>query len=81
MAEFVLFGNPDCHLCELAEALVAHCLADDQFQYQAIADHEQWLREYGMRIPVLKHTESGAELGWPFDLLQLEQFIKPYGSH
>jgi hypothetical protein len=31
------------------------------------------VRQYGIRIPVLKRAD-GAELGWPFDALDVERF-------
>ena len=69
----VLFHTDGCHLCEQAEALlleggIAHSKAD-------IVDKPEWVEAYGIRIPVVRR-QDGAELGWPFDLAQLTQFVE-----
>ncbi|MBY6185490.1 glutaredoxin family protein [Marinobacter hydrocarbonoclasticus] len=68
-----LFHTDGCHLCEQAEALlnqagIAHLKAD-------IIDKPEWVEAYGVRIPVVRRPD-GAELGWPFDLASVTQFIK-----
>lgn len=30
---------------------------------------------YGIRIPVVKNSETNVELGWPFDLVDLEELV------
>ena len=40
-----------------------------------IAEQEQWQDKYAIRIPVLYQPESQAELCWPFDINQLNQFL------
>lgn len=40
-----------------------------------IAEHDDLLESYGIRIPVLKREDTGNELGWPFDETTLEQFL------
>ena len=37
-------------------------------------DHQAY-HLYAVRIPVLKRTDDQSELGWPFDLTQLETFL------
>jgi hypothetical protein len=32
--------------------------------------------DYGLRIPVLRRTDTGAELDWPFDAGQVVQFLR-----
>ncbi|MNH26098.1 hypothetical protein D3C79_861270 [compost metagenome] len=41
-----------------------------------IADHEGMFEAYGLRIPVLRRCDSGAELNWPFDAEQVVTFLK-----
>jgi len=71
-----LFGTLGCHLCEDAEALlmpfVAHGL---QVELVDIAEREEWVAAYGLRIPLLRRLDSGAELGWPFDAPQVAAFL------
>lgn len=71
-----LFGTLGCHLCEEAEALllpfVAHGL---QVELVDIAEREAWVEAYGLRIPLLRRLDTGAELGWPFDAPALAAFL------
>ncbi|BAP44599.1 glutaredoxin family protein [Pseudomonas sp. 21LCFQ02] len=65
-----------CHLCELAEAelmpLVEHGLLVELLD---IADDPQLVERYGLRIPVLRRIDTGAELDWPFDTEQIAFFL------
>jgi hypothetical protein len=76
LPECQLLGTLGCHLCEVAEALlmpfVEHGLLVELID---IADDEQWVEQYGLRIPVLRRIDSGAELNWPFDADQVAAFI------
>ena len=71
-----LFGTLGCHLCEDAEALlmpfVAHGL---RVELVDIAEREAWVEAYGLRIPLLRRLDNGAELGWPFDAPALAAFL------
>ncbi|MCG9723430.1 glutaredoxin family protein [Shewanella sp. Isolate7] len=69
---FILFHTDACHLCEQAQALISTLNID--FVLQDICDDEQLAQRYGVRIPVLLRQADGAELGWPFDNEQLQQF-------
>lgn len=75
--ECQLFGTLGCHLCELAEAevmpLVEHGL---MVELVDIADSEALFDAYGLRIPVLRRIDSGAELDWPFDSAQVVAFLR-----
>lgn len=74
MTDFILFGTEGCHLCEEAEALLLE--AGLSFETRDIIDDEQAQQLYAVRIPVLLHTDSGKELGWPFDAQQLSEFVR-----
>ena len=75
--ECQLFGTLGCHLCEIAEAevmpLVEHGLLVELVD---IADPEDLTDVYGLRIPVLRRTDTGAELDWPFDTEQVVAFLR-----
>jgi hypothetical protein len=67
-----LFTTLGCHLCELAEEeimpLVEHGLMVELID---IADSEALVDAYGLRIPVLRRLDTGAELSWLFDTEQV----------
>ncbi len=69
----ILYGTQACHLCEEAGAMLAglgieaaHC---------DIIDDDGLVELYGVRIPVLKRLDTGAELGWPFDAAAIARFL------
>lgn len=77
LPECQLFGTLGCHLCEVAEALlipfVEHGLLVELVD---IAEQEHWVEDYGLRIPVLRRIDTGAELNWPFEAEQIVEFLR-----
>lgn len=75
--ECQLLGTLGCHLCEVAEAelmpLVEHGLLVELVD---IAESQAMNEAYGLRIPVLRRTDTGAELDWPFDTDQVVVFLR-----
>ena len=71
--KLLLYGTRFCHLCEQAEA-VLHA-AGVTAEYIDIAEDETLFERYGMRIPVVRRTDNGAELDWPFDASALERLM------
>ena len=75
--ECQLFGTLGCHLCEVAEKvlmpLVEHGLMVELID---ITDPEDLTDAYGLRIPVLRRLDTGAELDWPFDTEQVVTFLR-----
>lgn len=76
LPECQLFGTLGCHLCEIAEAeimpLVEHGLLVELVD---ITDPDDLTEAYGLRIPVLRRVDTGAELDWPFDEEQVVAFL------
>jgi hypothetical protein len=72
-----LYTTLGCHLCEQALELVEPLLGDYSFQLKAvdIADSDELMERYGIRIPVLRRPDIDKELGWPFDQQQLSGFF------
>lgn len=71
-----LFGTLGCHLCELAEEqLMPFVGLGLQVELVDIAEREEWVEAYGLRIPLLRRLDSAAELGWPFDRARLATFL------
>ncbi|KRP65862.1 glutaredoxin family protein [Pseudomonas orientalis] len=77
LPECQLFGTLGCHLCEIAEAeimpLVEHGLLVELVD---ITDPDDLTEVYGLRIPVLRRVDTGAELDWPFDTEQVVAFLR-----
>ena len=77
LPECQLLGTLGCHLCEVAEAVllpfVEHGLMVELID---IAERESWVDSYGLRIPVLRRVDTGAELDWPFDGDQVVVFLR-----
>lgn len=67
-----------CHLCEVAEELIVEHLPGlgVDVEAQDIAEDDQMVEKYGVRIPVLVCEISGQELAWPFDAAGLVSFIQ-----
>ena len=75
--KITLYTTLGCHLCELALHLVLQAQQaqgrDLQIVEVEIADDDELMERYGIRIPVLRVAD--AELGWPFNDEGLEQFL------
>ena len=70
----ILYQRDDRHLCDQALAVLAAARAPD-FDSVFIDDDDALETRYGMRVPVLRETASGAELDWPFDAAKLADFL------
>ncbi|MBU3071234.1 glutaredoxin family protein [Aestuariicella sp. G3-2] len=72
-----LYTTLGCHLCEDAKALAWPVM--QHFGYRLheieIADDDQLVERYGIRIPVVQREDSGQELGWPFSQEQLAELL------
>jgi len=78
MQRLLLLGTSGCHLCELAEQIINDHLIRNQtwlIEIIDIAEQEQWQEQFALLIPVLYHSESQKQLGWPFDLQQVNLFF------
>lgn len=77
--ELIFYTTAQCHLCELAEALLVNTPLPHPIPVEAvdIAQSPALVTTYGTRIPVLRRNDSGAELDWPFDRKQLLDFLRP----
>lgn len=75
--ECQLLGTLGCHLCEVAEAellpLVEYGLLVELVD---IGESAALVDDYGLRIPVLRRVDTGAELDWPFDAEQVVVFLQ-----
>jgi hypothetical protein len=65
MTRFILFQRDDCHLCDLALAVLAQA-GFPEFESAFIDDDAVLEPIYGERVPVLRDARDGRELDWPF---------------
>ncbi|MBJ6982469.1 glutaredoxin family protein [Luteimonas sp. MC1572] len=73
---FTLFQRDDCHLCDLAIAVLAEARAPE-FDSVFIDGDDALEERYGVRVPVLRDAAGGRELDWPFDAAALRRFLAP----
>jgi hypothetical protein len=77
LPECQLLGTLGCHLCEVAEAVLMPFVERGLLvELIDIAEREDWVESYGLRIPVLRRVDNGAELDWPFEAAQLVSFLQ-----
>lgn len=72
-----LYTTSGCHLCEKAEIFLDYLQSQKLCHWQAveIADDDALLEQYGVRIPVIGREGETDELGWPFDIEQIQQWL------
>lgn len=70
----ILYGTECCHLCDEAETVLRELGL--VATHVDIALDDELMEKYGVRIPVLKRQDSGAELGWPFDAEAVSVFLE-----
>lgn len=75
MQQWILYQRDDCHLCDLALAVLAQGRAPE-FDSVFIDGDDALEARYGARVPVLRDTATGAELDWPFDAATLQGVLQ-----
>ena len=72
----ILYQRDDCHLCDLALAVLAD-VRSPEFESVFIDDDAELEARYGIRVPVLRDVVRGIELDWPFDAQRLRGWLVP----
>lgn len=77
MKPIYLYSTPGCHLCELAREIVEPLLNNYSLVLEEvdIAQSDELIERYGVKIPVLKSPSHIDELCWPFDTAQAAAFL------
>ena len=77
MKTVFLYSTSGCHLCDLAWDLLAPLITQLPLRLEEIdiAESDELIERYGIRIPVLQHPDFLQELNWPFDSEEVEQFF------
>ena len=73
---FILYQRDDCHLCDVALALLAQVRAPE-FDSVFIDGDAALEARYGERVPVLRNQVDVRELGWPFEAETLRNWLVP----
>lgn len=69
----ILYTRAGCHLCEVAAAMLEAAGLDWR---PADIDSDSGLElAYGVRVPVLRRSDTGEELDFPFDREELARFV------
>lgn len=68
MHTYSLFITSHCHLCEQAVALIEETKTKINLKYIEIAEDDELIARYGLRIPVLRNDQTAVEIDWPFTL-------------
>ena len=77
MRKLILFYQPECHLCDEAEAVLHAAGRGGSYLKVDIETDLELLKQYGIHVPVLKRDDDQTELYWPFDQAGLATFLKP----
>lgn len=76
MNQLILYFQPDCHLCDEAEALMHDAGLGEGYQKVDIETDLELLKRYGIHVPVLQRADNQEELFWPFDQAGLVAFVE-----
>lgn len=76
--ELLFYTTSQCHLCELAEALLVSTPMPTPIPVDVvdIAHSKELVERFGTRIPVLQRSDTEQELDWPFTRDQLLTFLQ-----
>ena len=75
MPDLTLYQRDDCHLCDLALAVLAEARVP-AFDSVWVDDAPELQHRYGSRVPVLRDGREGRELDWPFDAAAVRAFLR-----
>lgn len=75
-----LYSTEGCHLCEMAYGLLGQAGVIEHVKVVDIAFDDNLFQRYGVTIPVVSIVGSEpSELGWYFDLQELQQWLEKHG--
>lgn len=76
--DLILYSGQGCCLCEQAETLLEQVdkNASAILKKVDVRTSSDLYHLYGARIPVLYREDNQSELPWPFDSIQLCEFLR-----
>ncbi|NOT16147.1 MAG: glutaredoxin family protein [Methylotenera sp.] len=77
MIKLNLYYTSHCHLCDLAESILASLSSEHDISWILIeiVDSDELLAKYSTRIPVIERLDNQTEIQWPFTTPELIQFL------
>lgn len=74
----ILYTTLGCHLCERAKEELWPVLTHFGWRLEEvdIADSDELVSRYGIRIPVVARSDTGTELGWPFVAADVAELVQ-----
>ncbi len=82
MDTLLLYTTSGCHLCDLAETVLAEAQqssSPDSIRFVVrkveISDDPELVARYGVRIPVIRMLDRSRDLGWPFGATELANYL------
>lgn len=77
MKSVLLYSTLGCHLCEVAKEVAWPVLraAKVSLLEVDIANSDDLMERYALRIPVLRIEGAESELAWPFDAQALQEYL------
>lgn len=77
MKTLLLYTTEGCHLCEKAEQQLEFLRQQGIVDWEPveISESDELIESYGIRVPVVGEKGGGREIGWPFELGQLHQWV------
>ena len=77
MSQVLLYTTLGCHLCDDALAIAQPILDRTGWEVSLveIADSQELMSKYGIRIPVLARLDNQKEIGWPFGIEEIEELL------
>ncbi len=78
MLSLELLGTQGCHLCDDAEQVLIRALDLQHIAIELvdIAESDELMDAYALRIPVLRHLATEQDLDWPFDEASVQGFVR-----
>lgn len=77
MIRLILYTTLGCHLCEQAREIIKHSkyIKNIELELIEIADSDELMKRYGIRIPVVRLDGEEEEIGWPFDVESFNRWL------
>lgn len=83
MTDLILYSTGGCHLCEQAEKVLSNvkqAYPAVKWEVVDIAEEDELVERYGIRIPVIQLVGAEYDLGWPFTRDDVVHYLKQFAA-